>query len=848
MVSLLLLAAFRQASSGFDFVVDPGLRVKVAGIPLVAGSWLQYYEAGWTKGYYSTNNEEPPVKKIDDDTYRVDYTGYNGMAVGQITYHRAGEHLQVHYDLRWNGEKPVKIELTGGMISAQVMQNGTLLEDGKAARSLAPTKYIIPGTEERKFAQDASDYQFTTSLVNVGIKTSTPTTLFDARGYDQDYAEGKSLFWFGNLALDVSKDKPVSYDIDWTFHQNQTPQPKTESITLTSQPTPEAIVPDERPPLIIPKPKTNELKFDKPLVFTGNVDYPAGRVRFWDSDFIAGLKSRFVLPAWDKKSPVIHVDGGVSKLGFHPGGYQITITDHSISVLGEEDEGFHNGLKRLALLAFPRGGKIALPTGYLSSNPQVRWRGVHLFVGPESRSFQKKLWERVLLPLGFNQVVLQCERTDWDCLPNLHGEPGTMSKADLAGLFADYRAIGVDPIPLIQSFGHMEWFFKNGQNLDVAVNPGVPYAIDPRKPKAKELLTALWDEACDLLKPATLHFGCDEVDMRGFPNDDTALVSDLWRMQMPVLKQIADKHGAKMMIWGDKALAPGEAIDATNGDNEIEAIKRRASIPQGTLIADWHYKSDSRIESFLPSLQLWKKEGFHPIAGAWYQPNNVRSMDLAADIEKCGTLQTTWAGYFSNEQEMIENMDQFSAMVLAADYSWSTRYDAVEKLGYDPSQVFRSMYFGTPRSVVPLSGFQAFLGAPRQDLTDGDIRFKTGDPVAVRSLLSAPTAPSIADLQVAMKGRHLALALDTLDQCDVGELIAKITVRSPSGKDLAVQSIRYGRQVRAGFDPGAVPLADRANGLCFFEFLLPVESEIGDVRVECAASRGGLRVHGLVAW
>lgn len=848
MLSLLLLAALPQSAPAFDFDVQNGLRVKVAGIPVVTGSWLQYYEAGWTKGYYSTANEETQTKKVDDDTYRTDFSGYNGIATGQITYHRAGDHLQVHYDLHWAGDKPVKIELTGGMISAQVMQNGSLTEDGKQARSLTPTKYLIPSMDERKFAPDATDYFFDSPLVKLGIKTSSPSTLFDARGYDQDYAQGKSLFWFGNLSLDVSKDKPISYDIDWRFQSSPVPPAKTDSIALTANPAPDVISPDEQPPPIIPKPKTNELKFDKPLVITGNYDYPAGRVRFWDADFTGGLKSRFEVPAFDKKAPVIHVDGGVSKLGFHPGGYQITITDHSISVLGEEDEGLHNGLRRLAMLAFPHGGKLALPTGYLSSNPQIAWRGVHLFVGPEARAFQKKLWDRVLLPLGFNKVVLQCERTDWDCMPNLKGERRTMSKEDLAGLFADYRAIGVEPIPLIQSFGHMEWFFDKGQNLDVAVNPAVPYAIDPRKPKSAQMIGAIWDEACDLLKPTTIHFGCDEVDMRGFPNDDAKLVTVLWKQQMTVLKGIATKHNAQMMLWGDKGLAPGEAIDATNGDSGTEAIQRRAALPKGAIIADWHYKADSRIESFLPSLQLWKKEGFKPIASAWYQPENVRSMDLAADVEKCGTLQTTWPGYFSDEKSLIENMEQFSAMVLAADYSWSTRYDKIDNLGYDPAEVFRKMYFGLPRPVSPGPGVQIFQGVAKRDLKSGDMRFKLGDPIALRSLLSAPQAASAVDLALSAKGKHIAFALDAADKCDDGEVIAELVVQTANGKQLMRQPIVYGRHVRTADDKGAMPFADRGEGFSVFELQLPAVSEVRGIHIESLSARGGLRLHGAIVW
>ena len=837
-----------QAKPAFEFSVDSGLRVKVAGIPVVTGSWLQYYADGWTKGYYSTSNDQPKVKQVDPDTYLVEFSGYNGGATGQITYHRDGERLHVHYDLHWSGDKPAKIELTAGMISAQVVQNGTLTADGKPARSMAPTKYLIPSMEERKFAPDASEYVFDSPLAKVSVKTAVPTTLFDARGYDQDYAEGKSLFWCGALGLDVSKDKATTYDVDWQFHPNPVPEAKTNSLTLTSTQAPDVVSPDQTPPLILPKPKNNELKFDKPLPLTGAYDFPAGRVRFWEADFLGGLVRRFEVPAKSKTPSIIRVDGGVSKLGFHPGGYQITVTPNSISVLGEEDEGLHNGLRRLAMLAFPKNGKLCLPTGYLSSNPQIAWRGVHMFVGPESRAFQKRLWERVLLPLGFNKVVLQCERTEWDSMPNMKGVAGNMTRQDLAGLFADYRAMGVEPIPLIQSFGHMEWFFQNGQNLDLAMNPSQPYAIDPRKPKANELLTSIWAEACGLLKPSMLHFGCDEVDMIGFPNDDSKLVTDLWIQQIGVLKGIAAKNNAQMMIWGDKGLAPSEAIDATNGDSTEEAAKRRAALPKGAWIADWHYKADSKIERFLPSLQLWKKEGFKPVASAWYQPDNVRGMDLAADVEKVGTLQTTWSGYYSSEPSMIQNWNQFSAMVLAADYSWSTRYDAVSKLGYDPGQVLRDLYFAKPRPVSAASGLQVYQGSPTGELSVKDLHFKLGEPILLRSLLSAPQAPASIDLHFEAKGKHLAFLVDAVDQCDEGERLAEFSMQSADGKLMWRQPIVYGQQVRASIDGGMTPLADRINGMSVIEVQLPATVLMSKIHLESLSSRGGIRVLGMLAW
>ena len=44
-----------------------------------------------------------------------------------------------------------------------------------------------------------------------------------------------------------------------------------------------------------------------------------------------------------------------------------------------------------------------------------------------------------------------------------------MSREDLVKLFKLYRDAGIEPTPLIQSFGHMGWLFMNGQNKDLAL-------------------------------------------------------------------------------------------------------------------------------------------------------------------------------------------------------------------------------------------------------------------------------------------------------------------------------------------------------------------------------------------
>jgi len=345
----------------------------------------------------------------------------------------------------------------------------------------------------------------------------------------------------------------------------------------------------------------------------------------------------------------------------------------------------------LASLARARGGHLELPLGQVECRPATKWRGVHLFVGPNALAFHKKLWTNVLLPLGYNKVVLQCERTEWNCLPNVRGGIN-MKRRDLAKLCDWYRSVGVEPIPLVQSFGHAEWLFQGKANLNLAFNREVPYAVDPRNPKVKAIFNRLWDEVIAVTKAKTIHFGLDEVDLRGFPKDP-ALVTRLWRIQLPMLAQIAKRHGVKTMLWGDECLAPGQAPDATNAGTVEDAAIRRSVIPKGAYVTDWHYRRDATPSLFAPSLGLWASEGFQPIASAWYKPENIRGFGLAATSKGFGLLQTTWAGYESSEKNMLRAMNQFSAMVLMADYAWG---GGQIRIAYDPDKVFRRMMYGDP--------------------------------------------------------------------------------------------------------------------------------------------------------
>lgn len=376
--------------------------------------------------------------------------------------------------------------------------------------------------------------------------------------------------------------------------------------------------------------------------------------------------------------------------------FRIDIRPHGVSIICDSiasetgRRAIRSALSLLCRLIRVKQGSYSLPTGYVECIPKIAWRGVHLFVGPAALAFHKRLWTNVLLPLGYNKAVLQCDLVQWSALAKSRSKL-RMSTHDVAKLCNWYRSVGVEPIPLVQSLGHMDWLLGDARYRRLAVNPSVPYTLDPRKKGAAELLGKIWAEVIKVTKAKTIHFGLDEIALRGFP-DRLGLATELWKRQLVSLCALAKRHNVRMMLWGDECLSPGQAPNSTNAPSVQEALERRSYLPHGALVGDWHYARLTPLEGYIPSLRLFKSEGFQPIACTWYRPENIRTFTLAAIQEGAGILQTTWAGYEGSENVMKANLKQFSAMVLAADYAWSGRKESPENVGYDPSQIFLDWY------------------------------------------------------------------------------------------------------------------------------------------------------------
>lgn len=778
-----------------------GFTLKIAGIPLVRGSWFQYFEPGWTKGYYSSNWNSQEVQK-GPDGYTVRFRGADGRASGTQQYKLVGNRVVIEYEFRWAGEKPVQVELCAGMLWAPAMAAGSLQVDGVRLRNLSVASPPRAELTARTFGV-GTKLGWQGPLGSIEVNAQEPLRLFDARGYDQEWAQNRELFWLGTSDLHIEPNVPKRLRVE--FALGLATRRKAPPVTLTAKTSPTVISPDLRQAAVVPTPK--------------EVDF-AGRMvpkQAWITDkpaYTKVLREELAL-RWESFPEPRSADPLVTlriDSRLPPEGFALAITDHGVVLAGSDERGWLHGLRLLPRLASPLNGHLSLAKGTLKDWPAIAWRGAHLFVGPRAEEFQQRLWTRVLLPMRLNHVILQCERTDWKSVPGIKS-PITMPRESLARLFDWYRSRRVEPIPMIQSFGHMEWLFANGKNRDAAFNPEVLYSVDPRKPATRAILNAVWDEAVDLLKPTAIHFGLDEVNMRGWP-ENPQLVTDLWTQQLAFLGAIAERHRKPMMLWGDMALDKSEAPDAQNGDSLGHATSRRRAIPKGSTITDWHYRADDRPETFTPVLELWKREGFQVIASGWYRPENIRGLAAAAAKAKAGYLQTTWAGYESFEGSLFANFAQYSAFVRAGQAAWTG--SSQEPL-FNADEMFRDLMYGRPKLVSAKQALKVEVGAA---------------PLELDSLLSGKGASGIEiRLPKAERFRALRLELETYATGDEGEAVGIVAT------DKASFPLLYGRHVRSSSDRLPVLFADSDGVL-----EIPLRGIVSSIKFRPLSNYLGLRI------
>jgi hypothetical protein len=395
------------------------------------------------------------------------------------------------------------------------------------------------------------------------------------------------------------------------------------------------------------------------------------------------------------------------------GAYFLQVTADGIRIVGRLPEGAFYGVQTLMQWLQPTEGALEAAPVRIIDYPHLKWRGVHLF-GSTEAGFLPRLIENVIAHAKFNHLVLECGYGQWETIRDAWVDISA-PKSLLREAVQVSRQNLLEPIPLIQSLGHMYWAFRNDANKHLAEDPDTPWAIAPRGAETRPFLQRLYDEVFEVFQPRHFHAGLDEVTLRGrFPNRPEsrgASVAELFVEHTEWVHAELKRRGIqKVLMWGDVLLAPGEANDGgahAKSPDEARFTRERLSKLPDLVICDWHY-TPAEPERYI-SLDVLQRAGFKEIvATTWYNPRNIATFAKAARQRRiAGLLQSTWAGYSLNEGTLqgIE-LRQFVAYLLAGAYAWDTDLPMPDELPYDFERLFIERY---RREAVPLQARAGFM-------------------------------------------------------------------------------------------------------------------------------------------
>jgi hexosaminidase len=330
---------------------------------------------------------------------------------------------------------------------------------------------------------------------------------------------------------------------------------------------------------------------------------------------------------------------------------------------------------------------LCLQTGFTQTpnNPEnsFKIRGFHLDLRiqvmpmPALRTLAKKLSES-----GINTLVMEWEGTypfeKHPLIPNRYA----YTKAEIVGFIKYCNVLGIDVIPLQQSFGHVEYILRHERYKELREDQKDYSQVCPLQTKQDSaLFSDLYTELASTHTSKYIHIGGDETYLLG--HDERCRLkaekigkSRLYIDYIRMLCEIVIKMGKRPVLWADIALKYPDAIKL---------------LPKGTVLVDWNYGWS--MNNFGDHQKLMES-GFE----IWGAPSLRSHPD--------NYFLTQWEKHFNNVRNFVPVAKKlgYKGMIMT---SWSTSgaYSSV----FETDENIIDLY--AIRHVYPISGFNILLAA-----------------------------------------------------------------------------------------------------------------------------------------
>nr|MDO8084208.1 family 20 glycosylhydrolase [Candidatus Sigynarchaeum springense] len=559
-----------------------------------------------------------------------------------------------------------------------------------------------------------------------------------------------------------------------------------------------------------------------------------------DRDFKDEYERGFFLYATSEEAlPESFPDMLVSALARCKGeGYHLQVQPRSLFLCAHTTRGFYNGVITIqqASDAFemssnPETGKneIVMPEMEVEDHPDLELRAVHVDLKRQMHSLDYlKDYIRLLARFKINAIVWEWEdKFPYKRRPEIK-HPLAFNSQETTELVELCLAHGIEAIPLVQTYGHLEFVLKKDQYAHLKEDRKASYDPDHTLDACAmqdETMRLIEDMIADVVsyhhRSRYIHIGGDEVYTMGSCEKCKAYINEhgngdaivgkgkLYTMHMNRVIKIVKGFGKIPMLWHDYLLKYPAYIDELDKD---------------AVVVYWMYGKDKNPADFAKEIDFFKKKGFKVLVASsvnsdfqYAIPNydlrfqNIHDLnkalmrDTAASV---GALATNWAGCRAPMETSVP------AILFFADASWNTSE--------------------TPYSDDILQAFTPRLLRRLFSLRDDEIRRHAR---AVSLLAESTTNPNHAQTPaLARIDTLLGEAIDSWKQL-AGDARASRSVADNIVQGLKLQRLKVhlfllSRQVEKAFDVDNPPLMKDVQALESDIKALAQEFEINKARTK----------------
>ena len=243
-----------------------------------------------------------------------------------------------------------------------------------------------------------------------------------------------------------------------------------------------------------------------------------------------------------------------------PEASRLHVTEQAINVIASGATGWHYGLARLRQLA-PQG---VMPVGQIDDAPALAMRGYHLNFNIPSLDFEagKRLLDS-MARWRLNTVLLEYDRR----YPYRNhagiARSNALTREQVAALVAYAHALGIEPIPLQQCLGHVEYILRHDAYADLREEQEHRDQFCPLNPGSIDLFRDLVDDVIDLHPGIRyLHIGGDETRRLGVcPRCAGHGKGKLYLDYIAQAIAHVCSHGLTPIIWDDMLCKHREVIE-----------------------------------------------------------------------------------------------------------------------------------------------------------------------------------------------------------------------------------------------------------------------------------------------